>query len=662
MRKEFHGGWGALVWKEWRQQWLAALLLGLLCLLGYLAYTSAFRWEAEPTALVVWLFLATQCLAASAFAAEADDRTADFLLGLPLHPLRLLLAKYLVTLVLAVLCLLPAAFLHTVLCLVGPQNGRSAWGPQLLLLCLGGVAASGNLAVVGALSRQGLGGMGALLTSGALYAAMVFLFQLMGPTTSPTTAPEATRIWCAVLAVWCVAHLWLVRAWLGHCSTRQAGWRYVLWPSLLLLAPAVSCFAVRALPPLPALVYQRLIQGPRQWVRRGGLMALPSPDGRTVALGTFRNERPSFGGAATWLLDVDTDRIWRVGPRWRESYIDVWVPSPSCWSPDGSQFRIFTHPIVRDGLSADAAARLIEEWDFRLQEGKATLEGRRPAPDFGGFSWLGDGTQAAWRPTYWEFVLPGTGEVRHCAHVPESDASEGAWRSFPNFWLDHAIVSVGYYAITPRERRWEVRRRAPELDRTECREIPLVEDVVGHPADPQAMSGDGNWLLFVQSSLMSVPHWVYSLADSRWHTLKPTGGGIYRGGFFTPDSQQLVIPGGQALHIWNLAEERWEPEVPVPPPAGLRGSSGDHANPRYAVSPKPPWRVAVSASARTVYVFDLATRTVVQAVPPEPSGDPNSPPDVVQWLGNDRLLVQRQYPSRLWVANADGSGRRQVLP
>ena len=36
MRKQFHTGWEALVWKEWRQQRLAALLLGLFCLLGYL--------------------------------------------------------------------------------------------------------------------------------------------------------------------------------------------------------------------------------------------------------------------------------------------------------------------------------------------------------------------------------------------------------------------------------------------------------------------------------------------------------------------------------------------------------------------------------------------------------------------------------------------------
>ncbi len=112
MNQILGSGWGALVWKEWRQQRLAALLLGLFCLLGYVGYSGFYRWEPEPSALVVLLVLVALCLGTSGFAGETDDQTARFLATLPLPAWQTLTGKYLMVGGLAVLCLGPTLLFY----------------------------------------------------------------------------------------------------------------------------------------------------------------------------------------------------------------------------------------------------------------------------------------------------------------------------------------------------------------------------------------------------------------------------------------------------------------------------------------------------------------------------------------------------------------------
>jgi hypothetical protein len=82
-----------------------------------------------------------------------------------------------------------------------------------------------------------------------------------------------------------------------------------------------------------------------------------------------------------------------------------------------------------------------------------------------------------------------------------------------------------------------------------------------------------------------------------------------------------------------------------------------------AVSPKPPWRVAVAyAEYKSTYVVDLAKRQTTE-IPPPPIAQPYSQwRRQVSWLDNDRLLVEYPGDYHLWVMNADGSSQRQVFP
>jgi len=658
--------WMMLFWKEWRQQRLAAFLLGLFCLVAYLGYCRENRWEPEGMLLLGLLALAMLCLGTIAFATEADDRSAGFLAQLPLPVWQVLAVKYGFAFGLALLCLvaptlaLPPPFGDWFLGGLLSGNRAPALSTAAALLL-----ASNAIAIAGALARQGMGGMPTLLTGGALGAVLCVVLHVASGELS--LAARYRGLWWPAplvpfVAAWTVAHLWLVRTWLGSRTTRWAIWRRGVWPCLLFLVPVLSTVLVGFVPRWVAVGYEHAVRGPRQWARRGSIMAAAAPDGRTVAVTTYHNTRPSFGNAATWLLDVDTNHIRRLGPRWRVSFLDPPVPNPTCWSPDGGELRLFTHPIPwQEWDNSSKLLKQMDEWSFRMQGGKATLAGRHPAPDFGGFSWLGDGTRAAWRRGYWEFILPGTGEVRQCKYPVQDPADSDNWDIYRRFWTDHAITAIRVRG-EGEARQWQLWRSAPDLAETERRNLVLPPLVAGDGIYPLALSPDGNWLLLSQRGKPWPTHWLYPLAEGRFRQVDPDNSDISRGGFFTPDSEWLVIPGEQALHVWNLAEERWEPAVPVPPPARLRGSPNDLANPHYAVSPRPPWRVAISASPRTVYVLDLATRTAVLALPPDASGDPSAPSDRVQWLGNDRLLVQREHPARLWVANADGSGNRQVLP
>jgi hypothetical protein len=113
------------------------------------------------------------------------------------------------------------------------------------------------------------------------------------------------------------------------------------------------------------------------------------------------------------------------------------------------------------------------------------------------------------------------------------------------------------------------------------------------------------------------------------------------------------------LRVWNLASGQTKPEaeIPLPSPSWYPPDIGQ------AVSPEPPWRVAVAyADDRSTYVVDLAEqRTTVIPAPPITQTNAHSWRQV-SWLDNDRLLLEYPVDYQLWVVNADGSSQRQVFP
>jgi len=645
-----------LFWKEWRQQWLAALLLGLFCLGSYLAYCRAGQWQGDGTALLALLAVACLSLGTNAFAAEAEDRAEGFLACLPLPVWKLLLTKYLLALGLAVLCLVaptlavtPAAqewFVNLdprgdLIDLSFLQRSLLLWG------FVAAVGSSGMVALTAILARYGLGSMGIWLAGGGLGVAIGAVSLVAAAFVAPSASPYL------VLLVWSMVHLWLAWAWLGPPRARQLGWRTGLWPTAILLTPVVSFVFLAA--------YERVVLEctcPTLESRLSREMsASPSPDGQTILVTSTERFADHSRHAATWLVDADTGRSRRLGSRWR----DLWCPrptswSPDSWSPDGTQVRAYSLPILMNWLRPSDWPDSMVELTYRLEDGPGVLVERRPDLGYYCSHWLKDGTDARWTPTAWEFVSPDTGEVRRCLHPPGGFFADRTERLF---WTDHGALAAKSPALT-NDRRWQVWRSAPELAEAQCQEIAAGPEDGNTVWWPQAVAGDGQWVLAVPSRGNGVR--LLGLADGTDRLLEPQGDRQGQA-FFTPDSSLLVLPCAGKLRVWNLAGKRWKPDLPLP--AALPLSPGGANRHRYScrVSPGPPWRVAISSNGSgSVRVADLEQCALTEVLSTElPEGCDNWT-YWVSWFGNDRLLVESQRDYTLWVVNADGSGSRQVLP
>jgi hypothetical protein len=303
----------------------------------------------------------------------------------------------------------------------------------------------------------------------------------------------------------------------------------------------------------------------------------------------------------------------------------------------------------------------IEELMVEVQGGGGKVVRRR-----GGFrchwsDWLENGTNVDWTPTAWEFTDPATGEVRRCLHDPGGESLERVGR---RAWLESAILMAAFDKDADGKAWLRVWRSAPELGRTEQRDLPVDPALVATGFHPWAISPDGRWLLAMLSSQSSSGMiGLFSLDDGAGRILTPEDGCDLGRPSFTGDGSRLVVPSRRSVQIWNLASERWEAKTPLPesfsePPAG-RGQRQFHV----AVSPQPPGRVAVSANDMPgVYLASLADTTLAEVfrvpIPERQSYRGRR----LFWLGNDRLLVELDFPYQLWIVELDGTSPRRLLP
>lgn len=644
--------WAMLVWKEWRQQWLVALLLACFSQGSYLVYCRTDRWQGDGTVLLVLVALAGFSLGTSAFTAESDDQTEGFVVRLPIPVWQQLAVKYLFAMVLALLCLvLPvwavppvgADWLASFAPL--PQTPRN-WA--LLALAV----TSGSVALTGILARLGLGSMGTWLTAAllgsAVAAASLFATVLSDSALSPYH----------VLSGWGVIHLWLARVWFWRRPGRVCVWRAGLWIGLVLLVPV--------LPGISRIIWQRGTWGLDDYLpgdrdgRHYYMQASPSPDGRTLAIGA-----QAYGGnfpyAGTWLMDVGAGRVRRIGPWWRNCQFSLWE-DPASWSPDSSQIRVLTAPIMeRTEDSPDEWLAKVRERIYDVRGDRDRLVSRRSGFRCHWSNWLGDGTNTNWTPTAWEFVDPTTGEVQRCLHPAGGDPIGTRGRCA---WLESAIVTAAIDR-EPDGKSWlRVWRSAPELPEAERRDLPADPAFVDNKLHPWVFSNDGQWL--VLGPAHDGPQGVMglvSLADGAGCLLRPPDGCGLGYPFFTADSRLLVVPSEKSLQVWNVTTKQWEAGIALPPFVPPPSLAPRRLRAAIAVSPTPPWRVAVGVeSSSSVHLADLAQHTLTEALKtPLPEGRSRWNRRV-SWLGNDRLLIEFQYPYSLWIVDADGTSRRQVLP
>jgi hypothetical protein len=656
MNHAFRSTWGALLWKEWRQQWLTFVVLAGLCLTGYLGYCKSAGGRPDPTGWVLLLILASACLGASVFAAEGDDQTAGFLDRLPLAKWLPLVTKYTVAMTLVVLCVLLPTLLRY------PDLDEAFCGTRLtvawqFLNPWGAVAlcVSAIVAVAAAFAGSGLGAMGTLLATGAVAAIGVFLFQTVGVQLSFFTFDQKLGIQAGVFVGWFLPHLWLARTW-SRRGTSAKLWRPVCWAVAAVLAPVLCQAGIQ--------VGQRLFLHPARSILLGDATALPSPDGHTVALTAWRSDGPRRGASKTWLMDVDTGRWRRLGPWWRDTRLRAWHDDMSCWSPDGRWVRLHSTSIFTlAGLSDEQWWERIRETIWRVGERGAKPVQAWKHPGFASTRWLGDGTMTVYAPDAWEFRDLDTGTVKRCLHPAKDAPVDGRWHNVPKVWLDREISSIYVdEADDGGQRVCRYWRTAQDLARTERRDISISAALPSGSLYPTP-SKDGRWVLL--STAYSGPGslWLVSLVDGDCRRLNPSRAEVIGRPFFTPDSSLLVVQVERGLRVWGLASGRPELEagIPLPPLSFCPIDPNDFSG---AISPSPPWRVAVALSwSEAVHVVDLKQHTVgnILITTPSPEGQQLRGRQV-HWLGEDRLLVEYRQPYRLWVVEADGSGSRQVLP
>ena len=658
MNHAFRSTWGALLWKEWRQQCLPFLFLACFCLTGYLGYCKSAGGRPEPTGWVLLLILAAVCLAASGFAAEGDDRTASFLASLPLPRWRILVVKYPIALGLALVCMIPPTLVlrpvfGQVFAGILPARMWNAQDPAVAIL----LSTSASVAIAGVLAGHGLGAMWTLLGAGAVMAAWGVAFATVGYRLALATGVGSAHYAHAAFVSWCVAHFWLARVWLLRNQPRTSWWRSGPWLCLFLLASFM--------PPAMAIGYRRVFMRPHGYLESGRFEAMPSPDGRTIALTTCHTSS-WLENTAAWLLDAGNGRTRRIGPRWQDCRFALHPGDRSCWSPEGILAKLYINPAPLLGrrnrrMTLDEALATSEERLVHVKDGNGTLLPPRPGLGLRYSSWLADGTRATYTPDAWVFTDPQTGHETLCAHPRMDDPTDSKWHGAGQHWLDGAIVRTHFEPQGGHTYILHLWRSAPGLPQAERRDIELEWELP--PAAPRfgAFAPDGSWLL-LSKDFGGPPLRLVSLVDGSARLLEPEGGDPHRSGMFTPNSRLLVIPGTELLHVWNLAEGKWEPGTRVPVEARLRLSPNDIDTPAYAISPDRPWRVALSAPAPgAVYVVDIEAGTATRVfrggrVVPWHSQPP--------WFGAQRLLLKtrKHHAERLWVVEADGSGSRQVLP
>lgn len=644
--------WQALFWKEWRQQWLAALLIGLLCLVLYLLSCHLDQGRGEGTALLVVFSLACLSLGTQAFASEKEDRTEEFLAGLPLPTWKLLLTKCLVSIGLASLVL--------AVCALAVFPGSDEWLPRLgqhnrligpptptrILLFWGlftFACGSGMVALTGILGRLGFGSMGTWLAVG-VFGTVASATTFYG---AWLTAPQLSPY--VVLATWAMVHLWLLRVWLGPATARRRSWRTGFWTVSILLVP-VTIF-------ICAAVVERVWLECTHPVALARLTpqtrALPSPDGRTVLLTTVKVFADHSQHAATWLLDVDTGGTERLGSRWRDSRQEC--GAPPVWSPDGKHVRTVSMPLLTNWFNPHAWFEEVPESLYRVSGRDGVLVDRRTIPQEYRSSWLRNGMQVRWTPSAWEFVEPQTGDVHRCLHPAGGIFTD---RYTPVFWTDDAVFAV---AATHGEKRgvhWHVWRSAPGLPEAQCIdvELSLAENERGF-WPRKLFSGDGRWALFECYHPHSL--WLQPLDGGMGHSIKLPSGVSPGVACFTGDSSLLVVFGQGEVGTWSLAESRWETAIETTLPDAVTSSV-------YGLtSPGRPWRLALfSYSEERIHVANLEDGTVQEVFPKEAPSQSFRRVRRLCWLGNDRLLVAQAVLTRyeLWVVDANGTNSRQVLP
>jgi len=681
MNHAFRSTWGALLWKEWRQQRLAFVALAILCLVVYVGGNRSMGGKPEAIALLVLLVVASLVLSVNAFAAGRDDGTESFLSGLPIESGQLLLVRYVTASLLAMLCVMPAFLVRRPVLgevLQVFDGGLAPLENDLLLPVVPLFLATATVALAGVVTGRGLRGIVALFTAAVVVLAWQFVFVVYAFPLFKEVGGLGRQPWhfyLGICAAWLVVHLWLGHTWLSPHGRGRADWRRTaLWMALLLVLPL--------LPTLPTIAHERLLAGPQEYANsrqpqvRGGLQTtmklVPSPDGKTIAMSTIRRFGNIPPGATTWLMDVETARIRRAASRWRYSRFLPAAKGWSCWSPDGSQVRLHTTPAVYDTCaSEEEAANAAEQWVLQVRQGKGRVVGRSPAPGsfrshfakkragkaFPHHGWLGDGTEASWTPSGWEFRASAGGPIQLCEFAEGDGPGNRVWGWGIEYWLDHAIVRLAE-CFPAGQRTWRYWRSAPGMAQVECRDIVLDSLRQPRVLEPLNVSRDGKWLLMGRPDTAEPPLCLVRLADGVNQVLDLPPVGSRRVSFFTPDSARLVfLRARQSLRAWNLAKGHWEKEMELPEAIRLPKIM---RHPSYAFSPGHPSRVAIGIDGMVVFVLGIeehkTTRIKLKAEP-EISVQPE-----LSWLGNDRLLIEHPAPYRLWVVEADGSGSRQVLP
>jgi hypothetical protein len=211
----------------------------------------------------------------------------------------------------------------------------------------------------------------------------------------------------------------------------------------------------------------------------------------------------------------------------------------------------------------------------------------------------------------WEFRDLASGTVKRCLHPPEDVSLDRQWSEVQKIWLDHEIASI--HVEEAKEtggrvcRYW---RTAPELPCTERRDLVLPEGMPSGDLYPTP-SMDGKWVFLSTTLHGGGGAWLLSLADGICSSLGTLPETLRANPSFTPDSRLLVVPGLDSLDVWNVAARQWESRIELPPVTLPDKLSPRQLDSIAAISPAPPWRVALSIeSSGSVHVADLAERSV----------------------------------------------------
>lgn len=685
----------ALLWKEWRQQrWVfLPLALGMpLILLGF-TVVSDFVTQAV-TAL--FLIATAVVLGANAFCGEQDDQTARFLKALPVRHATTFWLKSA-----SVMAMVTAAMLLMALVLRGLRaagHGLSFTLDPSELLCFVMLVVVASLlpAVISVLARRTIACV--IATFVVLVGATVWYGVLctrpmrrMGWFDNAASGAGLAVTMLSMLVVILAGGRWLW-CWSGSARPLRAKIRRVVLLSAVFLAVTLA-------PVVPRYVYVTFFAPLDYFLcsRSGSAVAgltSVSPDGEAL-LFNCRCPAWRYDFRAAWVETATGQCRWLS--RFHASFVQPWR---GVWSPSGGKFLFvssnrwlwpFKAPNPAGWLSPQA-----DHGRYHAVVVDARTGGRRRIPlartEFAKTSWvpvgwLSEDLIALWDERSMLFADLRSGAVSRCSVAADGSASRQAPAvAWPRWVSARGVFTCQRERLSELKQRGELRllRFAPDLDHAEVLTVQIEE-----PAPfLSGVSKDGRWCLVASAGYRllgtGAVKSVYlcsletgrcdllcahseaeraGLAGARFHIVGSSTRDVAR---FLPDNRTVLLHNENGLALFDL-ESRSLKTIRVPP-AEMRGRSAQ----RLKLSPSGRRALVGVAGHRkrqdgrrvthgwvqpAWYVVDLASGRSC------PIREPLSLWQKMEWLGDERLVFRtHDREPGIWTMNADGTGKRRLLP